>query len=382
MAEEATVEDENFEDARQELLSSAEDEGDEKAAVPPRPLTGIVTATQMTCGGRDRSSHGKRRKVNPRAECSGSYNEEDDPAWRWSPGDSYSDFEIEIETVLEDGEDSHAVSCDGTTVTTIYHVHRISLISGQLRSEYFTAALRMGGRWADRDRVQIRLDGLSARAFPAFLDHLYAGRTDVKLDPAETIGLLHLADYFRVPLLIENVKTELMDDLDEMVLPEYFRGIVRFQRDDATTTIRYLTMHLVAEAVLQCQNKGTNASQVVERVAAEIDFGLLSDVVKFCGLLVSSRNAFEETMDNGSVSVLVAKFVANHRGNLTAEEIGANYERAESAGDFWECRLAVHGRIRNGHHSYRRFDPAETLHRLAVVESIRTRPRRCEEAGE
>jgi len=98
-----------------------------------------------------------------------------------------------------------------------FHLYKYVLVHEGVPTNYFWGVLRMGGRFAEEGEVQLdHLDELATKALPRFIDYIYTGklgktRSSSVLGGEEAVLILHLADYFGVPGLMEIVMRQLRD---------------------------------------------------------------------------------------------------------------------------------------------------------------------------
>jgi BTB/POZ domain len=119
--------------------------------------------------------------------------------WRLDPKESLSDYTIEVAQKNPE---------TGKSTTEKYHVHKIMLAVGHHRSQYF-ARLFAGDRHPEiqANVIKIHLKEPAAKAFPFFLDLLYAPTVDFflndKFELVHFVGLRHLADFFQTESMLK-----------------------------------------------------------------------------------------------------------------------------------------------------------------------------------
>ena len=166
-----------------------------------------------------RVSGGKR--TGPPAP-SAAANDEDDERLLWSkdPEECWlGDWKIEISVGGE---------------SAIYNVHRAFLVSGTKRSDYFVRLFKNENFAESKQRTSriVDLNQQALETFPLFLDYLYDLAMHEKMVRQNTAALYHLADYFGVGKLAEEIK-EFWDRT--MIVTEcefYFEQAKLFRIDD------------------------------------------------------------------------------------------------------------------------------------------------------
>jgi BTB/POZ domain len=119
--------------------------------------------------------------------------------WRLDPKESLSDYTIEVAQKNPE---------TGKSTTEKYHVHKIMLAVGHHRSQYF-ARLFAGDRHPEiqANVIKIHLKEPAAKAFPFFLDLLYAPTVNFFLNDRfeldHFVGLRHLADFFQTESMLK-----------------------------------------------------------------------------------------------------------------------------------------------------------------------------------
>jgi len=140
-------------------------------------------------------------------------------SWRMDPAESFSDFIIEIVVLGQDGSSSNDNNKE-ETVSSTYHVHKASLAFGEKSSGYFDALFASETTESLDNKTRIRLKfEPAAKTFPMLLDYIY-GLDDgkPKLSMENSAPLYHLADYFEIESLHQNIlefwtENMLVDDL-------------------------------------------------------------------------------------------------------------------------------------------------------------------------
>ncbi|GKY96578.1 hypothetical protein MPSEU_000617400 [Mayamaea pseudoterrestris] len=112
--------------------------------------------------------------------------------WRMSPGESYSDWTIQVVAI---GKDHPG--------TTEYHVHQYFLTVGTRKSGYFEALCRANADFAENKNKtsRVELHELAANAFPAMLDYIYNINVGVELTTENATPMHFLGRYFDIPRL-------------------------------------------------------------------------------------------------------------------------------------------------------------------------------------
>ena len=133
--------------------------------------------------------------------------------WRLPSEESYSDWKIEIHSIpssCEDvtTEDEGRIQRDEACSPTIYYVHRGILAGGPRHSQYFKQLFLSNTLETTNQISVIELEQTAADVFPAMLDFMYESSKDVVVEnPIEATALRHLANYFGIRELFENVNT-------------------------------------------------------------------------------------------------------------------------------------------------------------------------------
>jgi len=215
-----------------------------------------------------------------------------------------SDFAIDVHVVRSGTTEGSATA----TGTKRYHVHKVLLtVGGHAESGYFSGLLRMGGRYSSKSDVKIDLDAAAAGVFPVFLDYLYAGKLPA-LSSDKAVLLLHLADYFRVPKLIEEMKVHVSYYVSLEDLSDCLPLIIKFSGEDSMgSTMRHATF-LAVEAVL-------SSDTCLSQLLGVMDISFLAGVIRHCNEFIDSRKLVEN-VDELISSRAVASFMAIHEEEL------------------------------------------------------------------
>lgn len=163
--------------------------------------------------------------------------------WRLDKDESFSDWTIEThydwELNLEfmKGEQNKK----GREVKT-YHVHRNILATGPKKSGYFEALLKSGQFSESSNSTSVvELPSGITHDFDDFLDYLYAPPSECKrlIHRYNHSSLLHLAKYFLVPRLLEDVYDFIKKDIQDIdYVKEYLIEFGNAVDDEAKKIIR------------------------------------------------------------------------------------------------------------------------------------------------
>ena len=136
-------------------------------------------------------------------------------SWRHDPEESFSDWTIVVTS--EPREGNEGIETDGTPTPTseTYHVHRLVVGAGPRKSNYFLRLFKTKGlKEAQASTSHITLERSAANAFPLMLDFMYdISSGDVEASTETAVALKHLANYFDVPSLLDNINKFIQDDL-------------------------------------------------------------------------------------------------------------------------------------------------------------------------
>ena len=162
--------------------------------------------------------------------------------WRLDKDESFSDWTIEVHYEYElnlefmVGEQNKK----GREVKT-YHVHRNILATGPKKSGYFEALLK-SGQFSESSNntsvVELPMD--IAHKFEIFLDYLYSPPSECKclINRYNHSSLLHLAKYFLVPRLSEDVYDFIKNDIQGIdQVEEYLIEFGNAEDDEAKKII-------------------------------------------------------------------------------------------------------------------------------------------------
>jgi len=177
--------------------------------------------------------------------------------WRLDKDESFSDWTIEThydwELNLEFmmGEQNKK----GREVKT-YHVHRNILATGPKKSGYFEALLKSGQFSESSNSTSVvELTMGIAHDFDVFLDYLYSSPSECKrlINRYNHSSLLHLAKYFLVPKLLEDVYDFIKKDIQDIgYVKEY---LIEFENveDDKAKEIITLAANVCAANILHIE---------------------------------------------------------------------------------------------------------------------------------
>ena len=217
---------------------------------------------------------------------------EEIPAWRMDPEESYSDWIIEVI-----GKDSGSKA--------VYHVHKLALAIGPRKSDYFAGVFRHTSELSESTKSTLTLEDSAAAVFPNFLDYIYTGKLDLKIE--NDIELHHLSNYFGVSSLNPLTQDFLLGQILKVNtnILGYLPRIFVF-RDKL----------LMEHAVLLC----ADLVLCSDDINPTFDYGFLLETVKLCSDVVRCRDLFEETTDSGDISYLVLDWMKANRESLDAEK--------------------------------------------------------------
>ena len=163
--------------------------------------------------------------------------------WRLDKDESFSDWTIEVHYEYElnlefmMGEQNKK----GREVKT-YHVHRNILATGPKKSGYFEALLKSGQfSESSNNKSVVELPSGIIHDFDDFLDYLYAPPSECKrlIHRYNHRPLLHLAKYFLVPRLLEDVYDFIKKDIQDIdYVKEYLIEFGNAVDDEAKEIIR------------------------------------------------------------------------------------------------------------------------------------------------
>lgn len=157
---------------------------------------------------------------------------EDDACLSWSldpENKCMSDYKIIINTVATSTSQEQEV---------VYHVHKLILTLGPRKSLYFARLFRSGIEVAEhaRNTSSIELEPSAAKAFPKMLDFMYSPNKEDEgefVTPEDAVVLRHLASYFDVEALYDEVTQFMRNDLTNIPTnaPLYVADAILY-RDD------------------------------------------------------------------------------------------------------------------------------------------------------
>ena len=138
-------------------------------------------------------------------------------SWRLDPDTSMSDWTIQI---ARDDQDDN-----------VYYVHKIMLVIGPCKSDYFVSAFRSSQLQKGRTSTsQIPLQKAAARVIPKLLDFVYTKELDI--DTNQAGALRYLSGYFQMKLLYCKVMEFIHCDMDMTNIHIYIQDAVIFDDDD------------------------------------------------------------------------------------------------------------------------------------------------------
>jgi BTB/POZ domain len=176
-------------------------------------------------------------------------------SWRLTPEESYSDWIIEIqhESVEDDTVEADDQNADHELRSRcdIYHVHRAILANGPRFSQYFKQLFVSNTVENTNQTSFIRLEPVAASVFPAMLDFVYDCDKDVAVkNPKEAVALRHLANYFGIRELFENVNSEfIQQNISIKTAFEYMEEATKYHE----ISLRDAAIDYIAERVLRTQ---------------------------------------------------------------------------------------------------------------------------------
>lgn len=224
--------------------------------------------------------------------------------WKLPPEESYSDWKIEVHV---EGETSGLPPYSGFEETSpaIYHVHRAILANGPRHSQYFKKLFLSNTVENSNHTSIIRLERSAALVFPAMLDFMYDFGKDVFVkEPSAATALLHLANYFGIKELFENVNTTFISvNLSVDTAFEYMEEATKFHE----ISLRDAAIDYVAERVWRVDN------EMLYRMPVEWFSRLMSKVA------VTDRNV-----------ALVVGYVIREPDGLTVDHVSQWLERFKS----------------------------------------------------
>ena len=143
--------------------------------------------------------------------------------WRRDPKESFSDWKIIV--------NSKSAKGDGSDSPQTYHIHKAIVGAGPRGSHYFGRLFHSDHlKESESSTSRTELEESSMKAFPIMLDFIY-GDKDVEATGETAVALRHLASYFDVPTLFENVNNFIMNNIDEDNILVYSQEAQLYQDD-------------------------------------------------------------------------------------------------------------------------------------------------------
>ena len=194
----------------------------------------------------------------------GSYHQSDDEmggktleklTWRSDSNKNFSDWTIIVTSKSKPAETTNdqehravgVIANKKSTTDTpertsnTYHVHKAVLGLGPRSSKYFLRLFRTNGlSECETSTSRIELQPSEAKAFPAMLDFMYTYNSNVVASSETAVALRHLATYFGIPALYENVNQLIQDDMDKYNINIYLDEALLYNDDkiiDATIDV-------------------------------------------------------------------------------------------------------------------------------------------------
>jgi hypothetical protein len=232
--------------------------------------------------------------------------------WRLPPGESLSDWKIQIRTMLAPpvANGDAAPSNNFVPLEAVYHVHSYVLGVGSRRSDYFVHLFEVKNMIEhDIKTSTIELDEAAADAFPAMLDFMYDPSKDAKIKtPTQAAALRHLSSYFGIQELFDNVNdTFIQNGLDMSTVFEYMEAANVYQDEDL--------VHAAIDAL-------------AARCPRSFD-SLISKKILALPLEWFSRLAFNAATFH-SVAILLATYIESRPEGLTAKHVAKLMRRVKN----------------------------------------------------
>jgi hypothetical protein len=224
--------------------------------------------------------------------------------WRLPPEESYSDWKIEVHVAGETLDEGSNFGREETS-PVIFHVHRAILANGPRHSQYFKKLFLSNTAENINQTSIIRLERSAALVFPAMLDFVYDFGKDVVVDdPGAATALRHLANYFGIQELFENVNTTFINvNLSVDTAFAYMEEATKFHE----ISLRDAAIDYIAERVLRVDN------EMLYRMPVEWFSRLMAKVA------VTDRNV-----------ALVVGYVIREPEGLTVDHVSQWLERFKS----------------------------------------------------
>lgn len=137
------------------------------------------------------------------------------PEWQSESMQRFSDWKIIVtHACVESGCETRGGSRTKQQGQDVYHTHRVVLAAGARRSGYFSALFDNTSTAEHQDNTsRIDLNPLQAKLFPKLLEFVYTGQLN-DIEPADTVHLFAMANYFDMPALKERVFRHCREDTD------------------------------------------------------------------------------------------------------------------------------------------------------------------------
>jgi len=249
--------------------------------------------------------------------------------WRLDKDESFSDWTIEVHYEYElnlefmMGEQNKK----GREVKT-YHVHKVTLATGPKKSGYFEALLKSGQFSESSNSTSVvELPSGITHDFDDFLDYLYAPPSECKrlIHRYNHSPLLHLAKYFLVPRLLEDVYDFIKKDIQDIgYVKEYLIEFGNVEDDEAKEIIT-LAASVCATNILHikpieyvndghplahCNNN--NESSLLTALSPAIFLHIITEATK-------SKNSTNLSADNdGHICRLAIGYFKFHHNSLNS----------------------------------------------------------------
>eukprot|EP00571_Detonula_confervacea_P005924 CAMPEP_0172332202 /NCGR_PEP_ID=MMETSP1058-20130122/62317_1 /TAXON_ID=83371 /ORGANISM="Detonula confervacea, Strain CCMP 353" /LENGTH=477 /DNA_ID=CAMNT_0013049479 /DNA_START=9 /DNA_END=1442 /DNA_ORIENTATION=+ len=165
------------------------------------------------------------------------------PLWSLDEDESFlSDWTIEVSV---DGESKK-----------LYHVHKFTLATGPMKSEYFETLFKSGQFSESADSTSIvPLPEDVAAFFPDFLDYMYSqpSECDRLINRENRRSLQHLASYFLVPKLTEAIYNFIQEDMHDLEHLEEYVSEFGGAEDDESRKVLSIAARVCAERILDIE---------------------------------------------------------------------------------------------------------------------------------
>jgi hypothetical protein len=159
-------------------------------------------------------------------------------SWRLDPGESLSDWTLEI--ISKPG---------GDTKVDTYHCHKNILAVGPRRSDYFAHLLQNGDRFAEgqSNTSRIELEAPAAEAFPVLLDFMYNQNKSLAANSENAAALHYLGQYFGIRRLRWEARQFWTSDLTILNCGTYYDHARMFQDDKLLASISEMCAKYIME---------------------------------------------------------------------------------------------------------------------------------------